>query len=460
MNYLSKQDDTICAVITPPGVGAVNVIRVSGSQTISLIRGLFDKLPSEIVSHKAYFSGVFDGSLKVDDVLVTFFLGNKSFTGEESAEISCHGNPRITNQILQLLVGRQIRIAEKGEFSFRAFLNGKIDLVQAEGIFSLINSKSKDALKLSLSQLEGKLSSVIARIEDDIINLLAHIDASIDFSTEGLETFSYDQILNKVEALILEVSVILKSYKEGKVINNGVDVVLVGLPNVGKSSLYNLLLNDDKAIVTDIAGTTRDVLQSEIYIKGINVNLFDTAGIRDSDNLVEQLGIQKSIGKIKEATIVLFVKDVNSKLSKEEISLLNSIEKEKLVFIVNKIDLSPDVNSYLKYLNDLGVSNNYIIPISSHDKMYRQIILDHLAKFINFDNDNDSAILSQARHFERLSICLTSLEEAKNLTNQQVSVEFLSIELRTALIAVQEILGKHYDDQVLDKIFSQFCLGK
>ncbi|HEY8270443.1 MAG TPA: tRNA uridine-5-carboxymethylaminomethyl(34) synthesis GTPase MnmE, partial [Pseudobdellovibrionaceae bacterium] len=341
MNGGDRDSQTICAVSTPHGVGGISVIRISGPNSLEVTRKIAKFLPQKIESHKIYFGTLqdFQSRENVDEVLVAYFQKGHSFTGEEVVEISCHGNPQICQNILNLLITGGARSADKGEFTYRAFMNGKVDLVQAESILALIESQSEKAQKLALRQLKGQLSQKLERIEDQLTWLMAHIEAGIDFSTEGLDLVDTEIIKEKLVEIETSLKSLVNSYKAGRILKDGVRIALVGSPNVGKSSLLNLLLEEDRAIVTAIAGTTRDVISGDTKYDGLKLTFLDTAGIRNhTSDIVEQIGIQKSREAYADADVVLFVFDLSVGVQPQDEELLRHLSKTNLFVIGNKLD--------------------------------------------------------------------------------------------------------------------------
>lgn len=306
---MSPDQQTICAVSTPSGIGGISVLRLSGGQAVEIAREFCRFIPKHPESHRAYYGHLTQGEEVVDEVVCTFFQKGKSFTGEDTFEISCHGNPIICQEILSLFVSRGARLANRGEFTYRAFMNGRIDLVQAESVLSLIESQSKISARQSLRQLQGRLSEDLEVVEDRLIWCLAHMEASIDFSTEGIEVVDYTELNAKLTLILNEVNRLIQSYQTGKILKDGYQLVFAGLPNVGKSSLLNLLIEEDRAIVTDIPGTTRDLVEASFFVDGIKIQIVDTAGLRDSVDVVEKIGIEKSRQAQRHADGILYVFD-------------------------------------------------------------------------------------------------------------------------------------------------------
>ncbi|WP_374034438.1 tRNA uridine-5-carboxymethylaminomethyl(34) synthesis GTPase MnmE [Bdellovibrio bacteriovorus] len=471
-----RDKDTICAISTPHGVGGISVIRVSGPQTLNIVSKICPFLPAHPESHKVYFGNLKNSQSgdEIDEVLATYFKEGRSFTGEEVIEISCHGSPLICQSILNQLVNLGARPADRGEFTFRAFMNGKLDLVQAESVLSLIESQSQQAAKLALRQLKGTLSHKLEEIEDDMTWILAHAEASIDFSTEGIEVIEENVIqvrLKKIEAGLKE---LVATFKVGRLLKDGFRIVLTGLPNVGKSSLLNLFLEDERAIVTDIPGTTRDVIHGDTTFEGVKFTFVDTAGLRDeATDLVERIGIQKSYEAQNESDVVFFVYDIEKGLGAEELQILESLDPAKTYILANKTDKIGGAkpletvektlknSKFFQKLTDPGAFfTRRVFFVSALDKKVRSEVLKDLVKeFADLQVEN-TVLISNARHFENLSRALENTQRSQSVVAQGLGAEFLALEFKEALIAIHETLGKRFDDQIMDRVFKEFCIGK
>lgn len=452
-NLFTRTEKTICAVSTPPGFGGIAIVRVSGPAVVRVVRQVASFLPEKPESHRIYYGFLKhpQNQKKIDEVLISFFERGRSFTNEDVCEISCHGNPLICDEILQSLVLSGASIADRGEFTFRAFMNGRLDLAQAESVLSLIESQSRSAKTLALRQLEGHLSGQISAIEAELIHLLAHIEADIDFSTENLETISKPEATQKIAAQSRIMSDFIRQYEQGRLLREGIRVSFFGLPNVGKSSLFNALVQRERAIVTDIPGTTRDVLDAETSYKGIRFCFFDTAGVRHgTQDVVEQIGIEKTFEVNQSADVSLFVSEAHREFLLEEKEYLKSHPQKKQIFILNKADLgarradTPDS-----------------LVVSALDPDCRVQILEKILAVVGVEQSmEDVAVISQTRHYELLLSARSHLYEAEELCRNNLGLELVALELKSALLKIQEILGKFYDDQILDEIFKEFCLGK
>lgn len=463
--------DTICALSTPAGVGGLAVVRVSGPQAVSLTRGLCSFLPQSPDSHRAYYGilmSMKSGTKRepIDEVVVTFFQKGRSFTGEDTIEISSHGSPQITKDILAELTLAGARPADRGEFTYRAFMNGRLDLVQAESVLSLIESQSKQSTQQALRQLQGNLSKDLEKIESDLIWCLAHIEASIDFSTEGLEVVDSNELLMKVKELRHQIGRLVDSYQAGRVLKDGYQLVLTGVPNVGKSSLLNLLVEDERAIVTDVPGTTRDLIEAFFMVEGFKINVTDTAGLRESEDRVEIIGIEKSYEAQKRADGIFFIFDSSRELTSAEVKEIASLDLERTIFIGNKSDQgnkSPAerITDFVQNLQGFDrVSKEKVHIVSAFDKRDGEKLKNLLIKNLRETQFEDQAVISQARHFENLSGAFENMIQAEVLVKEGTSPELTALELKEALLRVQETLGKRFDDQIMDRVFKEFCIGK
>ncbi|WP_413559198.1 tRNA uridine-5-carboxymethylaminomethyl(34) synthesis GTPase MnmE [Bdellovibrio sp. HCB209] len=469
-----RDKDTICAVSTPHGVGGISVIRISGPKTFEIVSKLCKFLPAHPESHKVYFGNLKDGDKEIDEVLVTYFQNGRSFTGEEVIEISCHGSPLICQNILNSLVQLGARPADRGEFTYRAFMNGKLDLVQAESVLALIESQSQQAAKLALRQLKGQLSNKLEEVEDDMTWILAHAEASIDFSTEGIDVVDNSVVqvrLKKIEGILKD---LVGTFKVGRLLKDGFRVVLTGLPNVGKSSLLNLFLEDERAIVTDIPGTTRDVIHGDTSYEGVKFTFVDTAGLRDeATDLVERIGIQKSYEAQNESDVVFFVFDIEKGMGAEEAQILESLDPQKTFILANKIDriggskpldLVEKAIKNSKFFHKIADPQAFftrrVFFVSALDKKVRSSVLQELVQeFADLQVEN-TVLISNARHYENLVRALENTQRSQTLVDQGMGSEFLALELKESLIAIHETLGKRFDDQIMDRVFKEFCIGK
>ncbi len=477
MNHVlvGRDTDTICAVSTPPGTGGISVIRVSGKKSLVLVKKLADFLPAHPESHKIFYGNLIDSRNQeiIDEVLVSYFKEGSSFTGEETLEISAHGNLIIVENILNALVFCGARLADRGEFTYRAFMNNKIDLVQAESVLALIESKSKRANRLAQRQLQGSLSQELEKIEDELLWMSAHLEASIDFSTEGLDIVENSTLINRASLLQERLSKLVGTYESGRLIKDGIVCALIGQPNVGKSSLLNLLCESERAIVTDQAGTTRDTITTETSYAGIKFILTDTAGLRkESTDKVEKIGMERSRAASKEADFNIFIYDQSTGLSFEDIEILKELDPKTTFILANKKDLPPHKdnkqvvldpyfsNFFKKAENTNQNPTSQMLSVSALDKGDRELILKMVADQAVDIESQDTAIILNSRHFENLSKSMEFLKHAQNNLQKNMGAEFIALDLKEALLYIQKTLGKSFDDQIMDKVFKEFCLGK
>jgi tRNA modification GTPase len=471
---------TICAISTPPGVGGISVIRVSGHKAVTLTRIAAPFVPEDPESHRVYYGHLIsnlDTSIGtiIDEVIVTYFKKGRSFSGEDTIEISCHGSPSITRRILKELVHLGARLADRGEFTYRAFMSGRLDLVQAESVLSLIESQSDLAAQQSLRQLAGYLSKDLEAIESDLIWCLAHIEAGIDFSTEGIDVVSDDQLRERFHNVQERLKRLLDSYESGRLVKDGLSLALVGEPNVGKSSILNLLAGEERAIVTEIAGTTRDTIEAGFLVDGIKVVATDTAGLRETVDQVERIGIERSYRALEQADRVFYVFDVSRGILPSDLMEIAKIPAAKLFLIANKVDLLRDTveNVRERLASQLIALENFqkiddfsyflktkLHFISALDRYAGDLLKMSLAQAIEASLTEDLSLVSHARHFENLSRALVNIDSALKQLGSGLSIEFLALEMKEALIGIQETLGKRFDDQIMDRVFKEFCIGK
>ncbi len=466
LNY--EDNSTICALSTPPGVGGIAVIRVSGPDAYSFTRGLCPFLPEKPESHRVYFGTAKElvSKAQVDEVVVTCFAHGHSFTGEETAEISCHGGGVPTSSILRELVAAGCQMARPGEFTFRAFMNGRLDLVQAEGVLGLIESQSKQAARVALRQLKGRLSEELAAIEDGLVWILAQLEASIDFSAEGIEVIPSKVLIDRAQKLESTIDRLLKSYNQGRLLTEGLTVALVGRPNVGKSSLLNSLVGEDRAIVTAQPGTTRDLVEGRVAFSGVPVTFIDTAGLRETHDEVEKIGIERTKKTLENADLVLNVLDVTRPFFPDEIADLKGIsawDRHGVVF--NKLDADPNgalTDICLEELqrNEIVIPSKNIFSLSAKTRLGMKSLEDYVASRVQNDASETAAVITQARHFELLQKIQSCVLRAVQLITKDESAEFIAFELQDAIRAIHELLGKEFHEQVIDRIFKEFCLGK
>ncbi len=468
---MKSQDDTIAAIITPIGEGGISVLRLSGSRAIEIAGlGFHGKQPLAVAESHTVHYGTYknsEGEL-LDEVLATVFKNPHSYTGEDTVEISCHGSILVTQKILESLIQFGARMAEPGEFTKRAFLNGKMDLTQAEAVADLIKTSSDQSHKASLLQLKGSTSKAIHSIKDKLLNICSLVELELDFSEEGLQFIERKEIENRIQSAIDEINSLISSYNQGRVIRDGVKVVIYGKPNVGKSSLMNALLDQERAIVTHISGTTRDTIEESIHINGILYRLVDTAGIRDTDDIIEQEGINRTRLEIQEADVIIHLLDASTinlnEFNNEQESLIKLTGKDKqLLIVLNKIDLVPGGIDHL--LTESVASNSYQVPIGISAK--KRIGLDLLKNTLHSLTVNNelatqegTVTITNLRHKDLLVTTCTALLNSLQSVRDSMSGEFIASDVRTALNSLGEITGEVTTDDILNNIFANFCIGK
>ena len=449
-----RTEDTIIAIATPPGIGAISVIRLSGLSSFDAIDLIFSG-KSEIKnskSHTIHYGKIIDGAEILDDVLVSVFKAPNSYTGENSVEISLHGNPIIAQKIISLLlIKSNVRLSEPGEFTKRAFLNGRIDLTQAEAVADLISSRTAISLRGARNQLDGLLSSKVGGLRKTLVDLSSFIELELDFAEEDIEIIKKPDLIQKIEDILNEIGKLINSYSFGKILKDGLNVVLVGEPNVGKSSILNYLLKESRAIVSSIPGTTRDTIREEISIEGLLFRLYDTAGIRVTDEEIENEGVNRSREAIKNSDIVIFIGDVNVGFSSSlESEILDLNPSVKIVKILNKIDLGVKI----RHLEDFKVS-----ALTGEGMLQFIEGLKVLAIGESAYTEKD-AIVTNVRHLNCLVLAKEGLMEAINTIKENLSGDFIASDFRVAEMALAEIIGEVTPEDVLNNIFSKFCIGK
>ena len=448
-------NDTIAAISTTIGVGAISIIRVSGENAIDIVNKIFKgKDLAKVDSHTINYGHILNNENVIDEVLVTIMRAPKTFTKEDVVEINTHGGIAITNKVLELLLLNGCRLAEPGEFTKRAFLNGRIDLIEAEGVMDLINSKTEKSRKLAINQVNGEVSKLIKDLRQKVIEILANIEVNIDYPEyEDIEEMTNSMILNNIDSIEKEIKNILRHSEDSKIIKDGIKTIIIGSPNVGKSSILNRLLNEEKAIVTDIAGTTRDIVEGNVIIDGIVLNMIDTAGIRETDDLVESIGVKKSLDLIKEADLILYVLNNNEEITKEEKEILDSIKNKNNIVIVNKIDLENKL--------DLKQLPNYI-EMSIKNDIGIDELRQKIKEIFNLERieQNDYTYLSSARSISLLKKSLESLNAVRCGIENNMPIDMVEIDLKQMWSTLGEIIGETYSDELIDQLFSQFCLGK
>ena len=455
--------DTIIALATPPGVGAIGVIRLSGPTAIQLVDAVFHgKKLSEQASHTIHFGTIRDEKDQIlDEVLVSLFIGPRSYTGEHVVEISCHGSNYIIQELIRLFIRKGARLAQPGEFTMRAFLNGRMDLSQAEAVADLIASNSAAAQQVAIKQLRGGISNEIKKLRQELIDFASLIELELDFGEEDVEFANRDQLRALVQKLLRLIHKLSDSFQLGNAIKEGVNTVIAGRPNAGKSTLLNALLNEDRAIVSEIAGTTRDTIEESLNIQGIQFRIIDTAGIREASDAIEAIGVQKTLEKVRQSAVLIYLFDViKTQPAELEADLAQLIHDEtQLLVVANKMDLNP-YTEYKHYANPYFTAEQWI-PISAANEMNIEYLKERLYQtVVGQDAGMDGAVVSNARHYEALLRAQTSLEAVIQGLDNAVTTDFVAMDIRHALAYLGEITGEISTEDLLDNIFSRFCIGK
>jgi len=446
-------EDTIAAISSALGVGAISIIRISGDKSLDIVKKIFDKDLTNVKSHTIHYGHIVDNNEIIDEVLVSIMLSPKTFTKEDIIEINCHGGINTTNKVLELVLSNGARLAEPGEFTKRAFLNGRIDLTQADGIMNLIEAKTDISRKMSINQLNGQVSNIIKELRTALVDIISNIEVNIDYPEyEDIEVLTSDKIYPQVLSIQEKIKNIIKKSEDGKIINEGIKIGIIGRPNVGKSSLLNTLLEEEKAIVTDIEGTTRDIVEGKIIINGIVCNIIDTAGIRETDNIVEQIGVNKSFDIIDSSDLIIMILNNNEQITSEELELLAKIKKKNHIIVINKTDLENRLNLYV----------DNAIKISIKDNTGIDNIKNRITEIFNLDkiSTTDMSYLSNARSISLLKQSLKKIDECITNITKDAPIDIIELDLKECWNILGEIIGETYTDELIDQIFSRFCLGK
>ena len=447
-------NDTIAAISTAQGIGAISIIRVSGDDSIKIVNRVFSCDLSMVKSHTIHYGYIIDNGALVDEVLVSVMRAPKTFTKEDVVEINAHGGINTTGKILEVLLLNGARLALPGEFTKRAFLNGRIDLTEAEGIMNLINSKTDVSRTIALNQVSGKVTDMIRNLRDDFASIISNIEVNIDYPEyEDIEVVTIDMIKDKILVLENKIDKIFSESKNGEILTNGIKTVIVGRPNVGKSSLLNKLIGEDKAIVTDIQGTTRDSVEALFKLDNLLLNLIDTAGIRDTNDVVESIGVDKSLKLIDQADLVLFVVNYNEELTSDDYKIMDKLNGKNYITIVNKIDLD-------KKIDDSELSN--VVYVSALNDSNIDEIGNKIKKLFNLEKieTSDLTYLTSARSLAILRKAKDCVYEVKNGLLNNSPIDMIEIDLKNIWNLLGDIIGESYDDELLDQLFSRFCVGK
>lgn len=455
--------DTIAAIATPPGEGAISIVRLSGDDAVTIADQVFKgKDLTKVSSHTINYGHFIDPKTReiIDEVMVSVLRAPKTFTREDTVEINCHGGIVPTNKILQVLLTNGARLAEPGEFTKRAFLHGRIDLAQAESVMDLIRAKTDRSMKAALNQLDGELSQLIKNLRQEILDVLAQVEVNIDYPEyDDVEEMTSKLLREKALDICAKIEQLLVTARQGKILREGLATALVGRPNVGKSSLLNHLLHEDKAIVTDIAGTTRDVIEEYVNVLGVPLKLVDTAGIRETDDRVEKIGVERSRQALDRSDLVILLLNASEPLTTEDIELLQLTQDKKRIIVLNKMDLEPklDLNELYQYVDKAEVLKTSVLK----NEGIRELE-EHIATLFygGIENSQTTVLVTNARHIALLEQAKAALEAVLTGLDQELPVDLVQIDMTRAWELLGEITGDSYQDELLDQLFSQFCLGK
>ena len=451
-------DDTIIGISTALSKGAISIIRLSGDDAIKIVNKVFKGIDlSKVEPNTINYGHIvdFDSCQIIDEVLVSIFKAPKSYTKEDVVEINCHGGLFVTNKIYEQLVLLGARPSEPGEFTKRAFLSGRIDLTKAEAVMDVINAENNAALKIANSALNGKISTFVDQKRQELLDIIATISVNIDYPEyDDVEQLTNEDILPKLKTIKLELEDVLNNAKSAKLLKNGINTVIVGKPNVGKSSLLNTLIGENKAIVTNIPGTTRDIVEESINLGQVTLNLIDTAGIRITEDVVEKIGVEKSKEQINKADIILCVLDGSEPINEQDKEILNEIKNKCHLTIINKIDLEQKIN--------LGEVDDNVLFISTKNNNTIKELENKILETLNLNNlfNKDITYISNARQLEKINFAIKALDEALTTIENEATIDFVDIDIRKAWLYLGEIVGQTSTDNLLDELFSKFCLGK
>lgn len=456
-------DDTIAAIATAPGEGGIGIIRISGPKSLEVAEEIFfsmsGKKISEYPARTLIFGNIKDGDKKIDEVLVAYMKGPNSYTAEDVIEINCHGGFISVKRILELVLSKDVRLAEAGEFTKRAFLNGRIDLSQAEAVIDVINAKTDKAHEVAENQLDGSLSNRIREFREKVTELLAQVEVAIDYPEEDIEFIAYTTLEEKTRELNKDIKKLYETSESGKIFREGLKTVIVGKPNVGKSSLLNSILGENRAIVTDIPGTTRDVIEEFVNIKGIPLKIVDTAGIRETNDVVEKIGVEKSMASFDTADLIIMVVDSSSELSEEDREILEKVQGKETILLLNKTDLPQviDEEEVKKYVNEEN-----IIKISALHNEGIEDVHDRIEAMVYKGDIKSSSnvIITNSRHKDALYRAMKSAEDAMRAIEDRMPLDFVEVDLKNIWDYLGYINGDTVSEDLLDNIFHNFCIGK
>ena len=454
---------TIVSISTAPGIGGIGIIRMSGENSFNILEKIFKPIKAQklcdIKGYTMKYGHIIDGDEVIDEVLVSYFKAPKSYTTENMCEINSHGGNIIMKKILEICLKNGAEMAEPGEFTKRAFLNGRIDLTQAESVIDIINAKSDKEAQSSINQLEGELSKKIHEIKKEIIDYLTNIEVSIDYPEYDTPEVQETELMKMLENVYGQLEKLENSFDNGKLVKDGIKTVIIGKPNAGKSSLLNAILKENRAIVTDIAGTTRDTIEEYVNIKGITLKLIDTAGIRESGDQVEMIGVKKSLNELKNADLVIAIFDSSKELDDEDFEILKLIKDKKSIILLNKIDLKQIINKTDKRIKE--ISNN-IIEMSILNDSGIEELYDKIAELFNFNEINvgNEILITNIRHKNIISKAKNNANKAQEAMNEGMPIDIVTIYIKEILENLSEITGEVVSEDVINEIFSKFCLGK
>lgn len=455
--------DTIAAISTPLGEGAIAIVRLSGEDAIVIANKVFEgKDLEQVPSHTIHYGKIINPETKemMEEVMVTVMHAPKTFTTEDVVEINCHGGLASVNRVLELVLSYGARIAEPGEFTKRAFLNGRIDLSQAEAVMDLIRAKTDKAMNVALKQLDGRLSKLVKKLRQELIETVAHVEVNIDYPEyDDVEEMSHQMLLERTQKVYNEVEKLLETAKQGKILREGIKTAIIGRPNVGKSSLLNAFVQETKAIVTDIPGTTRDIIEEYVNVRGVPLRLIDTAGIRETEDIVERIGVERSRQALQESDLILFVLNYGEELTEEDRKLFEAVEGLEFIVIVNKTDLPQKIN--LDEVHQLANGKKVITASMKEDRGMDQ--LEEAIAQTFFDGDiesGDMTYISNVRHIQLLKQTMQALKDAERAMEAQMPIDLVQMDVTRAWELLGEIIGDTVQESLIDQLFSQFCLGK
>ncbi len=449
-------NDTIVAISTALGVGAISIVRLSGNDAINIVNKCFEgKDLTKVDSHTIHYGFIKNETERIDEVLVSVMRAPKTYTTEDIVEINCHGGIITTKQVLETMLNSGARLAEPGEFTKRAFLNGRIDLVECEAIMDLIESKSSEAKKMALSQLYGDLSKLITSFRDRLKNLLSSIEVNIDYPEYyDIEIVTEEKIAKEIKSMKEELKNLIERSKSSSIIKNGIQTVILGRPNVGKSSILNKLLDEEKAIVTNVAGTTRDIVEGQTYIDGILIKFIDTAGIRKTDDIVEKIGVEKSLKAVEDADLIILVLNNNEELTAEDLEILEKTKDKQRIIVINKKDLERNINLPESLENVVETDTNSIEGIDSLKSKIKEMF--DLEKITT----KDYTYLSNSRQISLITKAYQSILSAEKSLNESLPIDLIAIDLKECFDLLGQVIGISYTDEIIDNLFENFCVGK